>query len=72
MSAARPDIPRIDENCTAANVHERAEKIAVPAYDWISMPVIAIVDGLIHVDPDDAEPAARERSLAQRLAAARR
>ena len=70
MSATRPDIPCIDDTCTAANVHERAEKIAVPVYDWISMPVIAIVDGLIHVDPDD-EPPAAEPTPAQRLAAAR-
>ena len=70
MSAVRPEIPCIDESCTSANVHELAEKIAVPAYDWISMPVIAIVDGLIHVDPDD-EPPATERTPAQRLAASR-
>jgi hypothetical protein len=71
MSAVRPEIPCIDETCTSANVHERAEKVAVPVYDWISMPVIAIVDGLIHVDPDDAEPPAAEPTPAQRLAAAR-
>ena len=70
MSAVRPEIPCIDESCTSANVHERAEKIAVPVYDWISMPVIAIVDGLIHVDPDD-EPPRAEPTPAQRLAAAR-
>jgi hypothetical protein len=70
MSATRPVIPCIDENCTSANVHELAEKIAVPVYDWISMPVIAIVDGLIHVDPDD-EPPAQEPTPAQRLAASR-
>ena len=58
MSAARPDIPCIDDTCTAANLHERAERIAVPNYDWISMPIIAIVDGLIHVDPDPAPPVA--------------
>ncbi|WP_030434354.1 hypothetical protein [Actinoplanes subtropicus] len=70
MSATRPDIPSIDETCTAANVHERAEKIAVPVYDWISMPVIAIVDGLIRVDPDD-EPPAAVPTPAQKLAASR-
>jgi hypothetical protein len=71
MSATRPDIPCIDETCTAANVHERAERIAVPTYDWISMPIIAVVDGLVHIDPDDAEPPVAEVTAAQRLAAAR-
>jgi len=70
MSAARPDIPCIDDTCTAANLHERAERIAVPNYDWISMPIIAVVDGLIHINPDD-EPTAAVPTAAQRLAAAR-
>lgn len=72
MSTARPEIPRIDDTVTAANLHERCELIAVPTYDWISMPVIAIVDGLIHIDPDGAQPPARERTAAERLAASRR
>lgn len=55
MSTVRPEIACIDETCTALNVHERALDIAIPHYDWISMPIIAIVDGLIHVDPD-SEP----------------
>jgi hypothetical protein len=54
MSTVRPDIACIDETCTALNVHDRAVDIAVPHYDWISMPIIAIVDGLLHVDPDSA------------------
>jgi hypothetical protein len=71
MSATRPDIPCIDETCTAANVHERAERIAVPNYDWISMPIIAVVDGLIHINPDDAEPPVAEPTPGRRLAASR-
>jgi hypothetical protein len=55
MSTVRPDIPCIDETCTSRNLHERAEKIAVPNYDWISMPIIAIVDGLLRVDPDEGD-----------------
>lgn len=58
MSNIRPDIPRIDDTVTADNLNERAESVAVPTYDWISMPVIAVVDGLLHVDPDDT-PAPR-------------
>jgi hypothetical protein len=54
MSTVRPDIACIDETCTALNVHDRAVDIAVPHYDWISMPIIAIVAGLLHVDPDSA------------------
>ncbi|WP_433367270.1 hypothetical protein ACQPZX_39305 [Actinoplanes sp. CA-142083] len=34
-------------------MHERALDIAIPHYDWISMPIIAIVDGMLHVDPDE-------------------
>ncbi|MCU7725515.1 hypothetical protein ODJ79_17445 [Actinoplanes sp. KI2] len=72
MSVTRPDIPCIDETCTADNVHERAEQIAVPTVDWISMPIVAVLDGLMHIDPDEAEPPVAEPTAAQRAAAANR
>jgi hypothetical protein len=58
MGSVRPDIPCIDETCTSRNVHERAEAVAVPSFDWVSMPVIAVMDGLMRIDPDVADASA--------------
>jgi hypothetical protein len=52
MSSIRPEIRRIDETVTARNVHEIAEEVAVPCCDWITMPIVAVLDGLLHIDPE--------------------
>ena len=44
-----PDIPRIDETVPLRKLHERCEQVAVPNFDWMSQPIVAIVDGLVHV-----------------------
>ena len=52
-----PDIPRIDETVPLRKLHERCEQVAVPNFDWMSQPIVAIVDGLVHVEhhPHDRE-----------------
>ena len=57
MSDVRPDIPRIDATVTARNVHDIAEAVAVPCYHWVIMPMIAAIDGILRLDPDDHSPA---------------
>ena len=59
MKRPRPGLPRMDDTVTAANVHERAEQVAVPNFDWMSGPVTAFVDGLLHIDPDEPLPRRR-------------
>ena len=59
MNRPRPGHPRIDDTVTAANLHERAEQVSVPDFDWMSGPVMAFVDGLLHIDPDAPLPRRR-------------
>jgi hypothetical protein len=59
MKQSRPGLPRFDATVTTANVHERAEQVAVPDFDWMSTPVLAMVDGMLHIDPDAPLPAGR-------------
>jgi hypothetical protein len=51
------DIPRIDETVPLRKLHEQCEQVAVPNFDWMSQPIVAIVDGLVHVKhhPHDGE-----------------
>ncbi|MEU4620225.1 hypothetical protein AB0G04_09635 [Actinoplanes sp. NPDC023801] len=56
MKQPRPGLPRFDATVSAANVHERAEQVAVPDFDWMSTPVVAMVDGMLHIDPDTPLP----------------
>ncbi|MBG0567628.1 hypothetical protein [Actinoplanes aureus] len=59
MKRPRPGHPRIDDTVTAADLHERCEQVAVPAFDYMSGPVMAFVDGLLHIDPDEPPPRRR-------------
>ncbi|MEV0899647.1 hypothetical protein [Actinoplanes sp. NPDC049802] len=52
MRPARPSLPRI-------GLHERAEQLAVPSFDWMSAPVVAVVDGFLRIDPDAPPPPRR-------------
>ena len=47
----KPAMPRIDDTVTPQNLHERAEQVAVPNFDWLNGPVLAVVDGLTHRRP---------------------
>lgn len=51
MNDYQPAMPHIDETVTPENLHERAEQVAVPNFDWINQPVRAVVDGLLHIRP---------------------
>jgi hypothetical protein len=68
MNRPRPGIPRIDDTVTAADLHERCEQVAVPNFDWMSGPVVAFVDGLLHIDPDAPLPRRRHYTPAPRAA----
>ncbi|MDI6104470.1 hypothetical protein QLQ12_38365 [Actinoplanes sp. NEAU-A12] len=59
MNPSRPGLPRFDDTVTTANVHERAEQVAVPNFDWMSTPVVAVVDAFLHIDPDAPPPPRR-------------
>ncbi|MEU4428143.1 hypothetical protein AB0F81_46625 [Actinoplanes sp. NPDC024001] len=59
MKRPRPGLPRIDDTVTADDLHECCEQVAVPAFDYMSGPVMAFVDGLLHIDPDAPLPRRR-------------
>jgi hypothetical protein len=71
MKQPRPGLPRFDATLSTANVHERAEQVAVPDFDWMSTPVVAMVDAMLHIDPD-APPPLRHRYPIPRPAGAPR
>jgi hypothetical protein len=48
MNGHPVDMPRIDATVTAMNLHERAQAVSVPCFDWLNQPIVAIVDGLTH------------------------
>lgn len=51
-------VPRVDEAVDLATIRDEAEEIAVPAFDYISQPIDAVVDGLTghaHQEDRDAE-----------------
>lgn len=60
-------VARIDETVTSANLHERAEAIAVPDFDYVQQGIDAVVSGLARhghrSQPDDHEskPATHRR-----------
>lgn len=61
MPYARPGLPRFDATLTTANVHERAEQVAVPDFDWMSTPILAFVDALLHIDMNAPLPPRHRR-----------
>jgi hypothetical protein len=49
MNDYRPTVPRIDDTTTADKLHDRCEKVCIPDFDWINQPIVAVVDGLVHM-----------------------
>ncbi|MFR9775649.1 hypothetical protein ACL02O_06270 [Micromonospora sp. MS34] len=43
-----PEIARIDDTVTPENLHERAEQVAVPNFDYLNQTIEGIADGLTH------------------------
>ncbi|MEU4564754.1 hypothetical protein AB0F72_40770 [Actinoplanes sp. NPDC023936] len=46
------------------DLHAQAESVAVPSFDWMSTPVLSVVDGFLHIDPDAPLPRRRYRPAA--------
>lgn len=40
------EVARIDDTVTPENLHERAERVAVPDFNWLTQPVEAIAEAL--------------------------
>ena len=45
-----PETPHIDDTTPRRKLHERCEQVAVPSFDWMSQPIVAMVDGMVHVE----------------------
>jgi hypothetical protein len=45
---SRHPVARIDETVTPANLHERAESVAVPNFNYLEQIVEGVIDGLTH------------------------
>jgi hypothetical protein len=41
-------VARIDDTVTKANLHERAEAIAVPDFDYVQQGIDAFISGVVH------------------------
>lgn len=41
-------VPRIDDTVNAANLHERAEAVAVPNFNYLEQIIVGVVSGLTH------------------------
>ncbi|MFI7428082.1 hypothetical protein ACIBPB_13930 [Micromonospora sp. NPDC049836] len=50
----RHEVARIDDTVTTANLHERAERVAVPDFDYLVQTIEGIAEGLTHPHHDPA------------------
>jgi hypothetical protein len=41
-------VARIDETVNSANLHERAEAIAVPDFDYVQQGIDAVISAVVH------------------------
>jgi len=41
-------VARIDDTVTSANLHERAEAIAVPDFDYVQQGIDAVISAVVH------------------------
>jgi 3-dehydroquinate dehydratase len=49
MNDHRPAIARTMDKVTIDKLHDSTEKMCIPDFDWLNQPVVAIVDGLVHI-----------------------
>lgn len=42
------EVARIDDTVTPDNLHDRAERVAVPDFDYLGQTIEAIAEGLTH------------------------
>jgi len=59
-------VPHLDDTITPATLHQRCEQVAVPDFDWFNEPIMAIVDGFLHIDPSADAPAKHTGGRARR------
>ncbi|WP_238018562.1 hypothetical protein KZZ52_21570 [Dactylosporangium sp. AC04546] len=62
-------VPRVDEAIDLATVRDEAEDIAVPAFDYISEPIDAVIEGVLghsHDRVPDTQVHADERAADER------
>lgn len=57
MTEQQPTIPHIDASTPLGRLHQICEQVAVPDFDWINQPLIAVVNGLAHAAHVQATPA---------------
>ncbi|MGW5672736.1 hypothetical protein [Micromonospora sp. NPDC003776] len=51
----RHEVARIDDTVTTTNLHERAERVAVPDFDYLAQTIEGIAEGLAHPRRDPAD-----------------
>jgi hypothetical protein len=49
MNDYRPTVPHLDDTVTSDKLHDRAEQVCIPNFDWVNQPLVAIVNGLVEV-----------------------
>jgi hypothetical protein len=55
-------VARIDDTVTKANLHARAEAIAVPDFDYVQQGIDAVISGVVHRGhKESAKPADEQR-----------
>jgi hypothetical protein len=62
MSGHGPRVPHRDDPTRDSQLHERCERVAVPDFDWLNGPIVAIVDGFLHIPPPMDPPSSQERA----------
>jgi hypothetical protein len=56
MTEQQPNIPHVDASTPPGRLHQICEQVAVPNFDWINQPLIAVVDGLAQAAHVQAAP----------------
>lgn len=49
-------VPERDEGSKRDPVHEEAERIAVPNFDWVAEPISGLIDAAIALAPHHGHP----------------
>jgi hypothetical protein len=56
MTEQQPNIPHIEASTPLGRLHQLCEQVAVPNFDWINQPLVAVVNGLAHAAHVQAAP----------------
>ncbi|MFE9689501.1 hypothetical protein [Micromonospora sp. NPDC005806] len=52
----RHEVARIDDTVTTESLHERAERVAVPDFDYLNQTIEGLAEGLTHPRGGGADP----------------